>query len=99
MLSYLLAISGIDSVVVDNRSRAEIEQTVRAGILESGSARLLVDSGVSDRVLRDGDEHRGMNWPSEAGDIASTSRSWSALPCGCTPRPRSSSISRRHARR
>ena len=31
MLSHLLSISGIDSVVVDNRTRTEIENTVRAG--------------------------------------------------------------------
>ncbi len=60
MLSHLLARAGIDSVVVDNRTRPEIEQTVRAGILESGSVRLLVDTGVSDRVLREGHEHRGI---------------------------------------
>ena len=53
MLSHLLSLSGIDSVVVDNRPRLEIEQTVRAGILERDSVRLLVESGVSDRVLRE----------------------------------------------
>jgi p-hydroxybenzoate 3-monooxygenase len=46
---------------VDNRTRADIEQTVRAGILERDSVRLLVDSGVSDRVLREGHEHRGID--------------------------------------
>ena len=61
MLSHLLSVSGIDSVVVDVRSRREIEQTHRAGILERDSVRLLVDSGVSDRVLRDGHEHRGID--------------------------------------
>ena len=35
MLSHLLHVSGIDSVVVDNRTRHEIEHTVRAGILEA----------------------------------------------------------------
>ena len=55
MLSHLLAIAGIESVVVEIRSRREIEETQRAGILEQDSVRLLVDSGVSDRVLRDGD--------------------------------------------
>jgi 2-polyprenyl-6-methoxyphenol hydroxylase-like FAD-dependent oxidoreductase len=60
MLSHLLAMQGIDSVVVDNRTRLEIEQTVRAGILERDSVRLLVESGVSDRVLREGDEHEGI---------------------------------------
>ena len=61
MLSHLLARSGIDSVVVDDRSRLEIEQTVRAGILERDSVRLLVDADVSDRVLREGDQHSGID--------------------------------------
>src|SRR5689334_13383552 len=60
MLSHLLSVAGIDSVVVDDRTRDEIEHTVRAGILEADSARLLVDSGVSDRVLRDGVRHDGI---------------------------------------
>ncbi|WP_090047850.1 4-hydroxybenzoate 3-monooxygenase [Lentzea fradiae] len=61
MLSHLLSRSGIDSVVIDNRTREEIENTVRAGILEADSARLLVDTGVSDRVLRDGHPHEGID--------------------------------------
>ncbi|MBO1267765.1 4-hydroxybenzoate 3-monooxygenase [Arthrobacter cavernae] len=60
MLSHLLAKQGIESVVVEIRSRKEIQETVRAGILEHGTVNLLVDSGVSDRVLRDGDRHDGI---------------------------------------
>lgn len=60
LLSHLLHGSGIESVVVDTRTRGEIEKTHRAGILERDSVRLLVESGVSDRVLRDGHEHRGI---------------------------------------
>jgi 4-hydroxybenzoate 3-monooxygenase len=60
MLAHLLAIAGIESVVVDNRTRAEIEGTHRAGILEQDSVKLLVESGVSDRVLRDGYRHEGI---------------------------------------
>ncbi|MGC4108961.1 MAG: 4-hydroxybenzoate 3-monooxygenase [Nocardioides sp.] len=60
MLSHLLHLSGIESVVLDHRSVAEIESTHRAGILESDSVRLLVDSGVSDRVLTEGDRHGGI---------------------------------------
>lgn len=60
MLSHLLARQGIDSVVVDNRSYTEIEHTVRAGILEADSVAMLVETGVSDRVLREGDEHGGI---------------------------------------
>ena len=61
MLSHLLHLAGIESVVIDTRSRDEIEHTHRAGILERDSVRLLVDSGVSDRVLRDGHEHPGID--------------------------------------
>jgi p-hydroxybenzoate 3-monooxygenase len=60
MLSHLLAKSGIASTVVEIRSREEISDTVRAGILEHGTVNMLVDSGVSDRVLRDGDRHDGI---------------------------------------
>jgi p-hydroxybenzoate 3-monooxygenase len=58
MLSHLLELAGVDSVVVDHRSRVEIQSTVRAGILERDSVQLLVESGVSDNVLIHGDEHR-----------------------------------------
>ncbi len=61
MLSHLLHLAGVESVVIDTRSRHEIETTHRAGILERDSVRLLVDSGVSDRVLRDGHEHPGID--------------------------------------
>lgn len=61
LLSHLLSRNGIDSVVVEIRERSEIEHTHRAGILERDSVRVLVESGVSDRVLREGDEHRGID--------------------------------------
>ncbi|MGO4807564.1 4-hydroxybenzoate 3-monooxygenase [Arthrobacter sp. 2MCAF15] len=60
MLAHLLAKAGIESIVVELRSHQEISETVRAGILEHGSVNLLVDSGVSDRVLREGDRHDGI---------------------------------------
>ncbi len=61
MLAHLLARVGIDSVAIDLRTRREIEETHRAGILERDSVRLLVESGVSDRVLSEGHEHRGID--------------------------------------
>ena len=60
MLSHLLARRGIDSIVVEIRSRHEIETTNRAGVLEQGAMRMLVHEGVSDRVLREGHEHEGI---------------------------------------
>ncbi|WP_460602824.1 4-hydroxybenzoate 3-monooxygenase [Jatrophihabitans fulvus] len=61
MLAHLLHVAGIESVVVDNRTRHEIETTVRAGILEDDSVRLLVESGASDRVLHEGHPHDGIS--------------------------------------
>lgn len=60
MLSCLLHFSGIDSIVIDNRTVHAIETTHRAGILERDSVRMLVDVGV-DRVLRDGSRHEGIS--------------------------------------
>ncbi|MBM6403190.1 4-hydroxybenzoate 3-monooxygenase [Phycicoccus sp. CSK15P-2] len=59
MLTHLLARAGVESIAVDTRTRHEIETTHRAGILEAGAARDLVETGVSDRILRDGHEHEG----------------------------------------
>jgi p-hydroxybenzoate 3-monooxygenase len=58
MLSHLLFKAGIESTVVEIRSRKDISHTIRAGILEAGSVDLLVDSGL-DNVLRNGHEHEG----------------------------------------
>lgn len=59
LLSHLLHRSGIDHVVLEARSRQEIEHTHRAGILEAGSVQTLVENGL-DRVLRDGERHDGI---------------------------------------
>ena len=61
MLSHLLAKAGIDNVVVEKRDYETIRTTHRAGILEHGSVRMLVDSGVSDRVLTAGYKHDGID--------------------------------------
>jgi 2-polyprenyl-6-methoxyphenol hydroxylase-like FAD-dependent oxidoreductase len=94
MLSHLLAGSGIDSVVVELRTREEIEHTHRAGILEQDSVRMLVETGVSDRVLRDGYRHEGIELARGTG---STSSSWSAPRSSSTRRPMCSSTSRTRA--
>ncbi|MFB7427655.1 MULTISPECIES: 4-hydroxybenzoate 3-monooxygenase [Streptomyces] len=60
MLAHRLGRAGIETIAVDTRTRHEIETTQRAGILEADSARDLVDTGVSDRILREGYEHEGV---------------------------------------
>jgi len=52
LLSHLLHLAGIDSVVIESRSRQEIEATIRAGVLEQGTVDLLAQSGVGGRLER-----------------------------------------------
>ncbi|QKJ20785.1 4-hydroxybenzoate 3-monooxygenase [Microbacterium hominis] len=59
VLSHLLAASGIESIVVDQRSREEIETTIRAGILEQGTVELLAAIDGS-RVHTVGSRHDGI---------------------------------------
>ncbi|MGY1810414.1 4-hydroxybenzoate 3-monooxygenase [Blastococcus sp. SYSU D00669] len=61
LLSRLLALQGIDSVVLENRSREYVEARIRAGILEQHSVDTLVAAGVGDRLQREGLEHRGIH--------------------------------------
>jgi p-hydroxybenzoate 3-monooxygenase len=60
LLSHLLHRDGIESIVVDNRTRDDIEKTIRAGILENGTVDLLVESGASERVLGEAHRHEGI---------------------------------------
>jgi hypothetical protein len=59
LLAHLLGGRGIESVVLESRSRAYVEARVRAGVLEAGAARLLRDSGVGARLDREGLAHGG----------------------------------------
>jgi len=61
MLSHLLGKAGIENIVVEKRDHQTIRTTHRAGILEHGSVSLLVDSGVSNRVLSEGHRHEGID--------------------------------------
>jgi p-hydroxybenzoate 3-monooxygenase len=60
LLSHLLARRGIDSVVVEVRSRAYCEARQRAGVLEDGSVRLLREAGLAERLDREGLVHGGI---------------------------------------
>ena len=67
LLSRLLHLQGIESVVLENRSREYVEARIRAGILEQHTVDTLVDAGVGDRLQREGLEHRGiyLQYPGE----------------------------------
>jgi p-hydroxybenzoate 3-monooxygenase len=60
MLSHLLALRGIDSVVVENRSRAYCEARQRAGLLEAGTVELLRAVGLGARMDAEGLAHGGI---------------------------------------
>jgi p-hydroxybenzoate 3-monooxygenase len=60
LLSHLLHREGIESIVLEARSREEIEATLRAGVLEQGTVDLLTESGVGERMKREGFVHRGI---------------------------------------
>jgi p-hydroxybenzoate 3-monooxygenase len=60
LLSLLLAREGIDSIVLENRSRAEVETTIRAGVLEHGTVELMKELGVGERMQREGAIHHGI---------------------------------------
>ena len=59
LLSHLLHLQGIESVVLEMRSRADIEATIRAGVLEQGSMDILNEAGVGERMRREGALHHG----------------------------------------
>jgi len=60
LLSHLLARRGIDSVVLEARSRAYIEKRVRAGVLEHPTVELLREVGLGGRLDREGMPHEGI---------------------------------------
>ncbi len=60
VLALLLRRAGIDSVIIENRSRDYIEHRIRAGLLEQWVHDLLVELGVGDRMLREGMFHNGI---------------------------------------
>ena len=60
MLSHLLHQQGIDSIVMESRTRAHCEERVRAGVLEQGTVDLLNETGLGQRLQREGLVHHGI---------------------------------------
>jgi p-hydroxybenzoate 3-monooxygenase len=59
-LSHLLHTNGIDSIVLEARTRDYVERRVRAGVLEQGTVDVLEALGVAERLRREGLVHRGI---------------------------------------
>ncbi len=60
LLSQLLHLAGVESVVLERRSRAYVEGRIRAGVLEQGTVELLDEAGVGARLHREGLVHGGI---------------------------------------
>ena len=61
MLARLLHLQGIESIIIENRTRDYIENRIRAGLIEHWAADLLADVGVGSRMQREGMLHWGIN--------------------------------------
>jgi len=59
LLSHLLHLQGIESVVLECRTRDEIESTIRAGVLEQGTMDILNETGLGERMRAEGALHHG----------------------------------------
>ncbi len=60
LLARLLKIHGVDSVILEARTRDYVESRIRAGVLEQGTVSLLEEAGVADRLHREGLVHDGV---------------------------------------
>ncbi len=60
LLGQMLHLQGIDSIIVENRSREYVIERVRAGVLEQGTVDLMIELGVGERLRREGLPHRGL---------------------------------------
>ena len=59
MLSHILGVNGIANVVLERQSMAYVASRIRAGVLEYGTAELLKEYGLADRMLREGKAKNG----------------------------------------
>ena len=60
VLAHLLQLEGIESVVLEDRSREYVEGRIRAGVLEQTTVDLLNEAGVGERMRREGLVHEGI---------------------------------------
>src|SRR5919205_1607720 len=60
LLSHMLHLRGIESVIVESRSREAIEATIRAGVLEQNTVDLMTEIGAGERLQREGFVHHGI---------------------------------------
>ncbi|GAA5513873.1 4-hydroxybenzoate 3-monooxygenase (NAD(P)H) [Deinococcus carri] len=59
-LAHLLHRQGIECVILESRSHEDVENTIRAGVLEQWTVDLMLSLGLGERMLREGHFHRGI---------------------------------------
>ena len=64
LLSQLLHLRGIDTVVIEQRSREYVLSRIRAGVLEKGFVDLMREAEIAERLDREGEGHTGLRRPS-----------------------------------
>jgi p-hydroxybenzoate 3-monooxygenase len=60
LLGHLLQRDGVDTIILENRSREHVEGRIRAGVLEQGSVDTLVEAGFGERLRHEGLVHDGI---------------------------------------
>ncbi len=60
VLARLLHLQGISCVILESRTRAYVEERIRAGLLEQGSVDLLNETGLGERLRRECLTHDGI---------------------------------------
>src|SRR4051794_41126388 len=65
LLAQILGHHGVESVIVESRSREYVEARVRAGVVEHGAVDVLTEYGVGERLHAEGMRHDGvyLQWP------------------------------------
>ncbi|KIT15218.1 4-hydroxybenzoate 3-monooxygenase [Jannaschia aquimarina] len=61
LLGQLLHRQGIDTILLEKRSKAHVLSRIRAGLLERGTCDLLHEAGVGARLAAEGFRHQGVN--------------------------------------
>jgi p-hydroxybenzoate 3-monooxygenase len=61
LLSQILHRNGIESVILERRTRSYVEGRIRAGVIEQGAVDLMTQAGVGDRMAKLGLRHEGFD--------------------------------------
>ena len=69
LLARLLEVAGVQSVLLESRSREYVLGRIRAGVLESGTVELLERAGVADRLREEALVHEGFDLAFSGGRL------------------------------